>query len=493
MTDPLYDLLEQHLPVEGRRDEASVLDGSKYLTRLLSRRLSDLASTESESLQQLAQSNNISIQALSSRSHRITTASFDHLSTVSDSLASLTSSVNHIRNAVPQLDEAALGFASAYSRLKGSNPALDARKQSMLLSRQADKLQDILELPSLLSTAIASASITASGGANYSQALDLFAHIKRLQILYPESDLVKGAVAEAKLSMKDMTRNLLASLRTQNIRLAAAIRTIGWLRRVVAEMSGPNESIEKRPTSLNFTTPAAAVNQEDEDEFGAIFLCARLCTFLNMTEALAPFRDLADQESAKRRSQAESRAADAGRRPSPLGHTMQGQQTERYLKKYIEILREQFFATISMFRNIFPTPESKEDDDVLQLPTALASFPLHLVEMFMETLRTYLPNISDPATRESLLMQVLYAANSLGRLGADFSMVIAFLPELNTVATTSVPPVGEEGEQEHEEPEWAQVIKKHRIQAARLEALAAGQDHVMPRRREEAVDSAGVK
>ncbi|RMZ88077.1 hypothetical protein DV736_g4695, partial [Chaetothyriales sp. CBS 134916] len=488
MTDPLYDLLEQHLPVEGPPDDASVLDGSKYLTRLLSLRLSDLASTELESLQQLAQSNNISIQALSSRSYRITTASFDHLTTVSDSLKSLTSSVNQIRNAVPQLDEVALGFASAYSRLKGSNSALDARKQSMLLSRQADKLQDILELPSLLSTAIASASSTASAGANYSQALDLFAHIKRLQILYPESSLVKSAVAEAKLSMKDMIRNLLASLRTQHIRLAAAIRTIGWMRRVVAEMSGKNESTDKTRASLNFTAPTA-VKQEDEEEFGAIFLCARLCTFLNMTEALAPFRDLADQERAKRLSQAESRPADTSRRSSPLGYTVQGQQTERYLKKYIEILREQSFATISMFRNIFPTPEGKEDDDVLQLPSALASFPLHLVEMFTETLKTYLPNISDPATRESLLMQVLYAANSLGRLGADFSMVIAFLPEINTMATTSVPPVGEEGEQEHEEPEWAQVIKKHRIQAARLEALAAGQDHVMSRHRE-AVDTA---
>ncbi|RMZ82551.1 hypothetical protein DV738_g1593, partial [Chaetothyriales sp. CBS 135597] len=479
MTDPLYDLLEQHVPVEGRQDEASVLDGSKYLTRLLTLRLSDLTSTESESLQQSAQSNTISIQALSSRSHRITTASFDHLSTVSDSLESVTLSINHIRNAVPQLDEAAVRFASAYSRLKGSNPALVARKQSMLLSRQADKLQDILELPSLLSTAIASASSTSSGGANYSQALDLFAHIKRLEILYPESGLVKDAVTEAKVSMKEMTRNLLASLRTQNIRLAAAIRTIGWLRRVVAETSGQNESIDKMQVSLNFTTPTT-VKQEEEDQFGAIFLCARLCTFLYMTEALAPFRDLADQETAKRLSQAESGSSDLSRRPSPLGYSVQGQQTERYLKKYIEILREQSFATISMFRNIFPTPESKEDDDVLQLPTALASFPLHLVETFMETLRTYLPNISDPASRESLLMQVLYAANSLGRLGADFSMFIAFLPEISTVASRPVPPEGEESGEEHKEPEWAQVMQKHRIQAARLEALAAGQAHVMP-------------
>ena len=475
MAESLYDLLKQYLPVPERQDRSSTQDASKYLSRLLSLRMNDLSTSEPESLQQSLHSNNVSIQALSSRSHRTTTTSFDHLTTLSESLGTLTTSVSDVRVAVPQLDETAVGFASSYGKSKDANPVLDARKQSMLLSRQADRLQDILELPMLLSTAIASASSTSSGGANYSQALDLFAHIKRLQILYPESELVKSAVVEAQSAMKDMTKNLIASLRGQNIRLAAAIRTIGWLRRIIPEISGKTMSPGMVPPALSFTTPA--LGQQDEDEFGAIFLCARLCTFLNMTEALAPFRDLADQEAARRFDQTDAQSAGPTRRPSHTSYAIQGQQTERYLKKYIEIFREQSFATISMFRNIFPPPEGK-DDDLLRLPSALASFPLHLVEMFMETLKIYLPNVSDPATRESLLMQVLYAANSLGRLGADFSMMIAFLPEISGPSPSSQPSV-----EDNQEPEWARVVKKHRVQASRLEALAAGQDQAMTDRR----------
>jgi conserved oligomeric Golgi complex subunit 8 len=467
MADSLFDLLKQYLPAAERdgSQEAST-EQDKYLSRILSLRLTDLTTTEPESLHQSAHSANVSIQALSSRSYRTTTASFDHLSTIGESLQDISSSVTNIKDAVPQLDESAVGFATSYSKLSDANQALDTRKKSMLLARQADKVQDILELPALLSAAIASASNTSSGGSSYSQALDLFTHIKRLQILYPDSKLVKDVQQQAKGAMKDMTSNLLAALRSQNIRLAAAIRTIGWLRRVLPELDGEyaQTPVASLPTSLLDATPT----QQDEDDFGAIFLCARLCTFINMTEALAPLRDLADQETTKRQHHSDSaRPSEPVRRPSQHGNTFQGQQTERYLKRYIEIFREQSFATISMFRNVFPPSESKTDDDQLKLPSAMSTFPLHLVDMLMETLRDYLPNITDPAARESLLMQVLYAANSLGRLGADFSLMIASLPPAELVQT---------GSENEAEPEWARIIKKHRVQAARLEAMAAGQD-----------------
>jgi conserved oligomeric Golgi complex subunit 8 len=464
MSDSLFDLLKQYLPAsESAASREPSIEQAKYLTRISSLRLNDLTTTEPESLQQSAHSTNVSIQALSSRSYKTTTASFEHLSTVGASLQDIFSSVSDIKDAVPQLDDKAVGFASSYSKLSDTNQAIEARKKSMLLARQADKVQDILELPALLSAAIAAASSTSSGGVSYSQALDLFTHIKRLQILYPDSKLVKDVQRQAKVAMKDMTSNLLSTLRSQNIRLAAAIRTIGWLRRVLPEIG--SEQHVSVPTST--TLLDATQKQHDEDDFGAIFLCARLCTFINMTEALGPLRDLADQEIAKRQEQPDpSRPAELSRRPSHHGHISQGQQTERYLKRYIEIFREQSFSTISMFRNIFPPAEGKDESDPLKLPSALATFPMHLVTMLMEVLRNYLPNVTDLASRESLLMQVLYAANSLGRLGADFSLLIATLP----------PAPSEDTQEADSEPEWARIIKKHRVQAARLEAMAAGQD-----------------
>jgi conserved oligomeric Golgi complex subunit 8 len=473
MSDSLFDLLKSYLPdnADGRARSQSSED-SGYLSRILSLRLPDLTSTEPESLQQANHSNNVSLQALSSRSHRTTTTSSEHLATLSESLPQLDSSATNLKNVAPELDKSAVTFASSYSKSREGNPTLDARKQSMLLARQADKLQDILELPGLLSTAIASAGTSAAGGSNYSQALDLFAHIRRLQILFPDSELVRSIQGESQSAMKDMTRNLIVALRGQNIRLAAAIRTIGWLRRVLPELRPSEPQATAARTNLSFTAPI----RQGEDDFGAIFLCARMCTFLTMTEALAPLRDLADQETA-RRLQQNGRMHEPSRKNSHIGYAAQGQQTERYLKRYVEIFREQSFSAISMFRNIFSTEDGEQSshDKALQLPSALATFPLQLVEILMETLKAYLSNVIDPAARESLLIQVLYAANSLGRLGADFSMMIATLDSDQSKQKESI----EESGETSSEPEWVSIIKKHRIQSARLEALAAGQDQAV--------------
>jgi hypothetical protein len=152
------------------------------------------------------------------------------------------------------------------------------------------------------------------------------------------------------------------------------------------------------------------------------------------------------------------------------------------LKKYLEIFREQSFAIISMYKSIFPSalpaPGSEESAPAVKpvaqpnplqpIPSSLATFPLHLVEILFETLRTYLPNVQDHAARDSLLTQVLYCAGSLGRLGGDFSMMIALLEEdLRRDLATEIP------SQDLDE-EWVEVMKKHRVQASRLELLASG-------------------
>lgn len=501
MSDPLLDLLlrENSNSEVSQGSTSSTSTLGRYISRLLSLRPSDLTTTEPQSIAQASQSNTLALQALSSRTHRSTTASSDQLATLQDGLPTLTRTVTDVKNNVPQLDDSAVNFAITYSRARvptstgkdeGGN-ALSQRKESMLLSRQASTLTDIIELPALLSTAIASAASSSSSSANYSQALDLYAHIKRLAILYPDSKLVADVQIQADEALKEMTTNLVRSLSAQNLRLAGAIRTIGWLRRVVPELGSNSIAMPQaeHTTKASFSSTMGYGHKEEaqnEGSFGALFLAARLSTFLNLTEdALAPLRDLADQETEKRlQTQQNSPTTNAGdhraqptRRASAHGgtssHAAQGQQTERYLKRYIEIFREQSFATIQMFRNVFPASSSSsakpdDDEETIQLPSALASFPLHLVNLLMETLQTYLPNVTDATARESLLVQVLYAAGSLGRLGADFSMMIAMLD----LPASSLGSMGEEGEEV--EPEWYRIIKKHRVQAARLDALSSG-------------------
>ncbi|KAK6843335.1 hypothetical protein PG987_004195 [Apiospora arundinis] len=310
---------------------------------------------------------------------------------------------------------------------------LNSRKRALLLSRNVERLVDVLELPTLLSSAITTGS--SSAAANYTPALDLNGHIRRLHSLYPESPMVVSVSTQAEEVMQTMATNLISSLRAPGLKLASALRTISWLRRVIPELD-----------------PAGATG--NGGGLGALFLVCRLATLMNMLAALEPLRDLADQEKT-RQQQAATGSAWSG-----------GQQTERYLKRYIEIFREQSFAIVSMFRSIFPTSanagaQKEEDLDPLQpIPSALSTFPFHLVEMLMETLRIYLPNVKDQTSRDSLLTQVLYCAGSLGRLGGDFGVMLASLD------------VGQE-----QEEEWVEVVKRHRVMAGRLESIVGSKDN----------------
>ena len=478
MADSLNDLLAPYLagPATAGPHSHTSSTRTRYLTRLTTLSLDALHSTEPQSLAQSAHSVTLSLQALANRSNKPIITASDSLATLHTSLPALTDASARLRDAIPQLDEQAVRFASTYSK-SGQNVILDRRKQAMLLARNVDRLSDILELPSLLSTAISSSSMTHSApnstfGANYSSALDLFAHIKRLQILYPSSAIVKTVLIQAEDAMKEMTSNLISSLRSQqNIRLAAAIRTISWLRRVAPDLS-LTDGEQSRKT---ITSPT-----QDEGSFGALFLVCRLANLVAMLEALAPLRDLADQET-ERRVQAREEGLSSEAKVKNINSTvsrtrsdlyLSGQQSERYLKRYLEIFREQAFASISMYKNIFPEEPTDQESThglgLLPLPPSLQTFPLHLVDLLTDTLKAYLPNILDSGARESLLTQVLYTAGSLGRLGADFGLIISLLDE-------------DENEEEPNEvdsadtvPEWQDVMKKHRIQAGRLEALATG-------------------
>ena len=464
MADPLFELLAPYFedtpsprPVPIAYDSTT----SRYLKRLTTLPLESVYAAEPQRLAQSSHSTLLALQALSTKSSRSITSSADHLKNLETAIPNLAKDVTELRDGISSLDKEALSFSQKYSR-SGENEVLDRRKKALLMARNVDRLSDILDLPTLLSSAInASTSQGASGNTNYASALDLHSHIKRLHVLYKDSQLVQSIYEQAEEAMRVMTGNLITTLRGQNLKLAAAIRTIGWLRRTAPELTDG-------PKGHNSSSSG-------EGSLGALFLVCRLSNLRSMLEALEPLRELADQESQKRL--AENGQVTSGNAWSG------GQQTERYLKRYIEIFREQSFATISMFKSIFPAQDSAAAEDLslpfkslhlqsvlpeqakakadpyLAIPSALATFPSYLVGMLTDTLKQYLPNVRDKASRESLLTQVLYCANSLGRLGADFSMMLALLND---------------DDEEKDDDEWITVMKKHRVLAGRLEQLATG-------------------
>ncbi|MCJ1371427.1 hypothetical protein MMC20_002642 [Loxospora ochrophaea] len=464
MADPLYELLVPYIDSLSSSRQ-TLHDGdssvSKYLSRLSTLSLEGLTTTEPQSVAQSLQSSLLSLQSLSARSSKSIITSADNLTSLRTTLPSVSVEAENLRDGISTLDKAAVTFATRYSR-SSENEVLDRRKRALMMTRNVDRLSDILDLPTLLSSAISSStSQGASSTANYASALDLHSHIKRLHLLYQDSATVAAVYTQAEDAMREMTSNLIASLRAQGLKLAAAMRTIGYLRRIAPELDGHSKQ---------------SGTKTSEGSLGALFLICRLANLTSMLEALSPLRELADQETHRRLQ---------GKDTIINGNAWAGgQQTERYLKRYIEIFREQSFAIISMYQSIFPSAEPTNLDDIgfqfksrdlkrstspthphpqndplHPLPSALSTFPMHLVDLLTNTLKQYMPNIRDKSSRESLLTQVLYCAGSLGRLHGDFSMILALLNE------------DEDGDEDS--TEWVEIMKKHRELSARLETLTS--------------------
>lgn len=489
MADLLYDLLAT-APSSSSEKESSTFgpadpDALSYLATLASRPLASLQSEEPLKLSQSSHSLQLALQGLAKKSYQPVLESAKRHAALRTAVPQLAASTADLRKAIPALDDEALRFSTTYRAKAATSSTIDGtagkkggkgdvlarRRQALLLSRNVERLVDVLELPPLLASSVAAVPV------NYASALDLNGHIRRLHALFPDSPLIRSVASEADESMRATAASLVLSLKAPGLKLAASLRTISWLRRVLPDLEAAAAAVTSESTQSlaqgqqsNGHASTTIRTQHDkaaqERALGALFLVCRLATLTAMLDALAPLRELADQERARQKT---------------IGSTNPwsgGQQTERYLKRYIEIFREQSFAIVSMFRSIFPvvgsttTGDDTEGDDETTakpvhngdplevedplegLPPALATFPLHLVDMLLETLRDYLPTVRDQASRDSLLTQVLYCAGSLGRLGGDFGLFLATLD------------VGDDAE-----AEWVEVVRRHRQLAGRLESI----------------------
>jgi hypothetical protein len=104
-------------------------------------------------------------------------------------------------------------------------------------------------------------------------------------------------------------------------------------------------------------------------------------------------------------------------------------------------MREHLFAIFTQYRSIFSEdydfgikekPEEQligslsPDAEILFTQNVLPSFALNITDHIHQTLQTHLPSIpyDDRQTRQSLLTQLLYCAQSLARVGCDFTDVV---------------------------------------------------------------------
>ena len=375
--------------------------------------------TEAASLAQTSQSLHVALQGLSKKSHDPIIRAVAQHDVLQTSLQSIGDKSAKLRSSISRIDSEVVRFSTAFNK-SSQHGVIAKRRRDLLFLYNVERLVDVLDVPTLLLTAVT------SGPASHSSALDLSGHIRRLHSLFPESALVSSVAEEADSHIHQLAFGLVLSLGTAGLKLASAIRTASLLRRLVPETLPP------------------ATKDGQEKMLGTVFLLRRTSTLALMLDALEPLRNLADNEKSNTAA-AENSASWSG-----------GQHTERYLKRYVEVFREHSFAIITMFRSVF-VPHAAESTDPLQpVPPGLSTLVLHLVDMLLEPLDNYLPVIRDQSSRDSILTQVLYCAGSLGRLGGDFGLLLF-----------GIGPRESEVEAEHE---WVEVARRHRFLTGRLES-----------------------
>ncbi|RFU76033.1 dor1-like family [Trichoderma arundinaceum] len=402
MAEALQDLLGK-----GQSVDAST---SEYISYLAGQPVDALRSSERQLLSQASNSALLSIQALSKKTYKAVVSSAESHASLQDSIPALSTNVLQLSRLISNLDSQVEHFSTNVSKA-GDSRLIARRRQVLKLLENADRLTDLMQVPRLLSS---TANISPLG---FSSTLDLYGHIQRLGALYPNSQLVSYVLSESEASIHRLATDLINTLKAPNLKLAATLRTVGWLKRAIPDLIS--------------SAPA-------QDMIPAVFLICRFITLIATLDALEPLRLLAEEERLSHGKPGQSRS--------------NGQHTERFLKRFIEVFREHSFGIVSMSKSVDTNLGNASPDDadlVHPLPSALSTFPIHLVGMLLEPLRVYLPAVKDKVARESILTQVLYCAGSLGRLGADFGMLLAMVGV----------------------SEWVDLVKRHRLLAGRLESV----------------------
>ncbi|KAJ3230888.1 conserved oligomeric Golgi complex component [Chytriomyces hyalinus] len=292
-------------------------------------------------------------------------------------LDNVQSGCDNLANALVALSEAAADtdIVSATSTLQNST----SNAVMSTLRLNYDSLMDIISIPSLFDAFVRTGA--------YEDALDLASFVSRLVLRYPSVATVQSISAQVSASTSLMLAQLIAILRS-NAKLPLCIRVIGYLRRM-----------EVYP----------------ETELRLVFLQQKDAYFCQVLSEI--------------------------RESDPADH----------LKKYIEVSRENFFDIITQYKAIFadaaptgsstshlsatsPTSSYSQTASSTSTTTAifypstraiatqsiLSSYVAQTVSIFLETLKSTLPKLTDTQSINSLLTQTMYYGMSLGRVGCDF-------------------------------------------------------------------------
>lgn len=374
--EPLLELLSQVEPTLKNISRSSPLIQG-YLSRLTSSTLSSI-SQEYAALDEEKKDLEHQLSRLTKREYHSFVATAGHGDAIASAFEGFDVKVANIQNNIPSLENAITQF----NTFAKSQLAKRERAQNLLANH--DRLLDILEMPSLVSTCVKNGY--------FSEAIQLSAHVKRLASLhYTNVLLVQELAAQVETAMEEMTVRLVTLLR-EPLKLPSALKVCP------SRVHSDGKIIGYLRTTTSLT----------ESSLRYIFLHSRWTFLLSLITNI----DVRNDNS-------------------------------KYLKQYFELMREHLFAIFTQYRSIFGeeydfSANLKEKSDIDLIgnlsPQAeiqfsqrvLPSFALNITDHIDQTLRTYLPAIpeDDRQIRQSLLTQLLYCAHSLARVGCDFTEVV---------------------------------------------------------------------
>lgn len=381
--DPLLDILLPDLPQDiqdlivsnvGSEDSVANNPAFSFLPKLRSSNLSVITNAETEASIEKEQAD------VTLKLQDVVKSSYPKFISGSTSLASFDSQFKQFKTDVKEfydtefiyLDNDIQHFSTILDQQNGSvddthaddqqafaDKAFTDNSEAIVLLKNLDKLQDMLELPNL--------TLACVNNGYYTEALDLASHTSRLYARYSNIKVIQDIQSQVEDALKTMLVQLLRLLR-ETVKLPILIKVVSYLRRM---------------------KPFQGSDDVDR-QLEQLYLVSRLQYIRTLLSSLEPLKK---------------------------------QSPETYLKRYIEVFREHVFVTIVGFRSVFPeslSSHTKKGTESTPGERLIGSFLRTLVEELRETVAEMSPFICDESTRNSLWLQVSYCSQSLGRVGGDF-------------------------------------------------------------------------
>lgn len=388
--DPLLDILLEELPDPVQKllrssSKNATESAESFLPSLRSSSLATITSAETEAaLEQEQQEITERLQSIAHSSYPKFISGSVALSSYHDEFAAfketakdfyesefayLDNDMQHFSSLLPMYDDE--DNESSVNR-EGAAAMRANNAESIILLKNLDKIQDMLELPML--------TLACVNNGYYTEALDLASHTSRLYQRYSSVKVIQDIHRQVEDALKSMLVQLLRLLR-ETVKLPTLIKVMSYLRKMQPFQSAPDASRQLQQ----------------------LYLVSRLQYIRTLLAMLEPLKQ---------------------------------QSPEGYLKRSLEIFREHVFVTVVGFRSVFPESISTSAPYQTTTPSTtsapnekltsssgerlISSFLRTLVDELHQTIADISPFIDDEGARSSLWLQVSYCSQSLGRVGGDF-------------------------------------------------------------------------